>query len=125
MYRSQVSALTAHGDTVKTLIGTLTAPGGVTNIVGIWGYALGGAGLTTLENVSGILELESDSVSLVPCQFPLDIVAVLTSGVAAISPRVWAVLIPVTQGVTQIKGYVTMDMAQTVAGTARFGLIYN
>jgi len=123
--KAQVSALTSLGDTVKTLVDTITVPGGVQAIIGIWGYATGGAGLTTLENVTGILELESDDLPLTPLQIPLDIVVVLTSGVAAFSPRIWAITIPVTPGVSKIKGYMTMDMAITVANKGRFGFIYN
>jgi hypothetical protein len=62
---------------------------------------------------------------LTPLQLPLDCAIVLTSGIAAFQPRVWACNIPVTAGVTKIRGYITMDMAMTAANTGRFGLIYD
>lgn len=123
MYKSQVSTKTAHGDTTKTLIDTITVPDGVSQIVGVCAHAEGGAGITTLENISGILELESDDAPITPAQFLLDNTMVLTSGTAVHSPRVWPCNIPVKAG-NRIKGYVTLDLAQTVAGTARFMLIY-
>jgi len=121
--KAQVSGATATGDTVKTLIDTLTVPQSVKRIVGVWCHALAGAGSTTLENITGIFELESDDSPLTPMQFPLDCVVVLTSGSVGINPRVWPLNIPVSGG-EKIRGYVTMDMAQTVAGKARFGFIY-
>ncbi len=122
--KAQVSDATATGDTAKTLIGTITVPQSARTIIGVWCHALAGAGMTTLENITGIFELESPDVNLQPLQLPLDCVTVLTSGVGAVSPRVWPVNIPVSGG-AKISGYVTMDMAQTVAGKARFGLIYD
>ena len=119
-----VSASTALGDTVKTAIDTLTVPQSATQIIGIWGYSAGGPGLTTLENQSGMLELESPDINLQPLQLPLDVIAVLTNGAVAFSPRVWAVNIPVKGG-AKITGYMTMDMAITVANKGRFGLIFN
>lgn len=122
--KAQCSTKTACGDTTKTLIDTITVPQTVKAIIGFWAYAMGGAGMTTLENVSGIVELESDDLPLTPMQFPLDIVCVLTSGSVAFQPRVWGVNIPVNGG-EKIRGYMTMDMAITVANTGRFGFIYN
>jgi len=121
--KSQVSAVTAAGDTVKTLIDALTVPQTAKRIIGVWCHALAGPGATTLENITGIFELESPDVNIVPFQLPLDCVVVLTNGVGAMSPRVWPVDVPVSGG-AKISGYVTMDMALTVANKARFGLIY-
>ena len=121
--KAQVSAATATGDTVKTKIDDLVVPQTAQRIVGIWAYAVGGAGSTTLENVTGILELESPDVNLQPLQLPLDCVVVLTSGSVAFQPRVWPVNIPVSGG-AKITGYMTMDMSLTVAYKGRFGLIY-
>lgn len=121
--KAQVSAATAAGDTTKTIIDTLTIPQNVKRIVGVWCHAVAGAGITTVENVTGIFELESDDLSLTPFQLPLDCVVVLTSGTAAFNPRVWPTNLPVNGG-EKVRGYVTMDMAQTVANKARFGLIY-
>lgn len=121
--KAQVSALTAHGDTTKTLIDTLTVPATARMIMGVWCYACASAAITSAEPVSGILELESDDLSLTPMQLPLDIINALTSGAVAYSPRVWNVNIPVKGG-EKIRGYVTMDLAQTGAQKARFGFIY-
>lgn len=123
MFHSAASAVVAAGDTVKTTLGALTIPKTVKAIVGIWAYATGGPGNTTLENVAGIIELESPDLNLAPMQLPLDCLTVLTSGVGAFSPRVWSVNIPV-QGGEEITCYVTMDSAQTIANTCRWGLIY-
>ena len=123
MIKAQSGAATATGDTTKTSMGTLTVPSTARRIIGIWAYAVAGAGLTTLENASGILELESDDMALQPLQLPLDVVVVVTSGVATLSPRVWPVSIPV-KGQEKITGYITMDLAQTIALKGRFGLIY-
>lgn len=122
--KAQVSAATACGDTTKTLIDTITVPQSARAIVGVWCHALAGPGVTTLENNTGIYELESPDINLQPLQLPLDCVTCLTSGSTAISPRVWPVNIPVSGG-AKISGYVTMDMAQTVANKARFGLVYD
>lgn len=124
MDHAQVSALTATGDTTKTLIDTITVPSKMKRIKGIWCYAVGGATLTTGEAVTGILELESPDININPMQLPLDIVDILTSGAVGFSPRIIPVDIPVS-GQESIKGYVTMDMAQTGALKARFGLIYS
>lgn len=122
MLKYLVGASTAAGDTTKTSLGTITLPAGSKQIVGVWGYAVGGPGITTLENVTGIIELESQDINIVPCQIPLDPVAVLTSGVGTFTPKVWPMNIPVKGG-ERVQGYVTMDMAQTVANTCRFGLV--
>lgn len=121
--KMQVSASTASSDTTKTLIDTITVPKDVKRIVGIWAHCLGGAGLTTLENITGIVELESEDFNLQPCQIPLDCLAIVGTGVALISPRVWPVDIKVSGG-ERVKGYVTIDMALTVNNKARFGLVY-
>lgn len=120
--KAQVSALTATGDTTKTLIDTITIPASSKMIVGVWAYAGAAAAMTTAEPVTGILELESDDLPLTPMQLPLDCIQVLTSGAVAYQPRVWNVSIPVKGG-EKVRGYVTMDMAQTGALKARFGFI--
>jgi hypothetical protein len=123
MFKSQVSACTATGDTAKTLIDTITVPDGVSHIVGVCAYAVGGASVTIAEPITGILELESDDAPVTPAQFLLDCVVLLTSGLAAFNPRVWACNIPVKAG-NRIKGSMTMDMAQTSGLKGRFQLIY-
>lgn len=124
MIKYLVGASTAAGDTVKTSLGTITLPAGSRQILGAWAYAVGGPGATTLENVTGIVELESPDVNIQPCQFPLEqVAAVLGTGMATgLQTKVWPMNAPV-RGTERITGYVTMDMAQTVANTARFGLV--
>jgi hypothetical protein len=122
--RAQASVATATGDTVKTIIDTITIPQSMKSIIGAWCYAVAGAGLTTLENMTGIFELESDDIALVPLQLPLDCVTIVTSGSVAFQPRIFPLNIPIN-GAEKIRGYVTMDMAITIASKARFGLIYS
>ena len=123
MRHASAGPITAHGDTVKTSIGTITIPKTVKKICGVWCYAAGGAGLTTLENLSGIFELESPDINLQPLALPLDIIACLTEGAGGFRPSIFPVDIPVGGG-ERVTCYVTIDMAQTVAGTCRFGLLY-
>lgn len=120
----QVSAATASGDTTKTLIDTLTVPKSAKAIVGIYGHGIGAATLTTGEAVTGIIELESNDLNLAPCQIPLEQVTILTSGAVAQATKVWPVNIAVSGG-EEIKGYITMDMAQTGGLKARFGIVYD
>lgn len=122
MLHAQASKATASADTVKTLIDTIQIPQTARKIVGVWCHNLGGAGMTTLQNVTGIFELESDDLALVPMQFPLDCVPVVGSGVGSLNPRIFPVAIP-TVGGERIRGYVTLDLATTIHNTARFGLI--
>lgn len=124
MYKAQSSALTATGDTTKTLIDTITTPLGAKAIVGVWAYASAAATLTSGEQVSGLLELESSDINLQPMQLPLDIIAILTSGATTQNPRVWNLNIPLS-GQARINGYMTMDVAQTGALKGRFGFIYD
>lgn len=123
MFKSQVSAKTAHGDTTETLIDTLTVPSDVSRIVGLQVHAVGGAGITTVENVTGKFRLRNKSTGL-ENEFLLDNVVVLTSGVGAWQPSIQPCDIPVKQS-EEMEGYITMDLAQTVANTCRFRLIYN
>ena len=120
--RMQVSAITAAGDTAKTSIGNITIPSNAKRILGFWGHAVGGPGLTTLENVTGIIEVESDDMNITPMQFPIEAVGVLTSGAPPIATKVWPVNIPVN-GKETLKGYITMDMVITAANTCRWGVI--
>ena len=122
MKNYQASALTAAGDTVKTLIEEMSlAKGG--KIIGVWCYASGVAGLTTIVPNSGIFELESATINgLLPAQFPLSIGQALTSGASDKDVKVWPMDIPVSKG-DKLKCYVTMDVAQTGANACRFGVV--
>jgi len=122
MLKYIAGASTAAGDTTKTSLGTITLPAGAKAIVGAWGYACGGPGFTTLENVTGIIELESTDLPIVPCQFPIEPTGMLTGGGVSSQIKVWPLNVPVNGG-EHVTGYITMDMAQTVANTARFGLV--
>jgi hypothetical protein len=122
MIKYLTSKSTAAGDTVKTLVDTLVLPANTKAIVGAWVYAVGGPGLTTLENVTGILTLESEDVNLGPMDIPLEPAGMLTGGGVSLANKVWPLNVPVS-GPYRIKGSITMDMAQTVANTCRFGLV--
>lgn len=119
----QSSTLTASGDTTKTLIDTVTVPQGVKKLVGVVHQHAGAATLTSGEPVTGLFELESDDLPMVPMQFPTATIDILTSGACALNPFIWPVDVPVVPG-SRIKGYITMDMAQTGALKSRFTLIY-
>lgn len=123
MYKGQMSALTASGDTTKTIVDTLQVPQGAKRITGIWHYGLAAATMTTGEVISGVMEYESSDINIVPLQLPLPMVDILTSGAVALNPYIFPVDIPVKGG-ERIAGYVTMDMAQTGGIKARFGLVY-
>ena len=121
--KAQASAIVAHGDTVRTSLGEITIPNNVKSIIGVWCYVLGGPGMTTLENVTGIFDLHSDDLPLEPFQLPLEGAVALTQGVATFSPRVWNCNIGGVAG-SKVTCYITLDLAQTVAGTCRWGMLY-
>ena len=124
-FRAQaIMAAVASGDTVKTTLGSITVPTNVKRITGVWCYATGGAGLTTLENVSGIFELESPSLNLSPLALPLEIVVIVGTGVASHQARIWPLSIPNVAAST-ITCYVTMDQALAINPDCRWGLIYD
>lgn len=119
MLKSIVSASTATGDTVKTLIDTVTLPAQTKRIVGFGMTILGGAGMTTLENVTGIVELESsDYPNFAPQQYLLDQVGLTGTGMAALSPRIYPMNIP-CKGQEKISVYVTMDLTLAINPKAR------
>ena len=122
MLKYLASAATAAGDTTKTLIATIQLPAGSKALLGVWVYANGGPGETTLENRTGILELESPDVNLQPCQVPLEQTTMLTGGANSVATKVWPLSVGVKGG-ERISGYLTMDMAITVENLARFGLV--
>jgi hypothetical protein len=123
MIHAQTADPVATGDTTKTNIGTISLPSSARRIIGVWCYAVGGATLTSAEAVTGIFELESPDAPLNPMQLPLDIVDILTSGAVAFQAHIIPVDIPVRNASAKVTGYVTMDMAQTGALKARWGII--
>jgi hypothetical protein len=127
MYKSMVSVLTAQNatETTKTLVDTLVVPQGVKALVGV-GSQISPAGLTSLEDTSYILELESDDMS--PWggtqQFlGLALQTVVTSGAVALNPYIHPVNIPVTAG-AHIKVSATFNKAQTVNPSVRAQLVF-
>lgn len=127
MYKSMISSLTAAEatETTKKLVDTLTVPQGVRSLVGV-GAQVSTAGLTTLEDVTGIIELESDDMS--PWggtqQFLLNgMQTVVTSGAVALAPYIHPTNIPVTAG-SHIKISVTFNKAQTVNPSVRAQLVF-
>lgn len=114
---------TATGDTVETLMGTITLSSKAKRIVGIWAQAIGAGALTTAEAATGIFRLQSDSVDMSPSKFPLDQVNMLTGGAVGLPTHIIPVDIPVV-GLAQINCYITMDMAQTGTLKGRVGILY-
>ncbi|GAH98846.1 unnamed protein product, partial [marine sediment metagenome] len=102
-WKQQCSAVVAAGDTAKTSLGTLVVPGNVNKIIGLYCHALGGPGNTTLENITGMFELESPTDPLPISQFLLDPVAEGVQG-ASLSSKAWPCDIPVREGMT-IQGF--------------------
>lgn len=127
MYKSMVSLLTAQNatETTKTLMDTITVPQGVKHLVGV-GYQISPSGLTTLEDVTGILELESDDMA--PWggtqQFLMNgMQTVVTSGAVVVAPYIHPTMIPVTAG-AHIKISATYNKAQTINPSTRAQLVF-
>ena len=110
----------ATGDTVKTLIDTLTMPMNKKRIIGIFSV-LGGLGMTTLEGVSGILELESTEMEI-NVTVPFVSQVITGTGVGTDPVKLWPVDIPITGG-AKVKGSATMDAALAINPSCRFGFI--
>lgn len=118
----QLSTATASGDTTKTNVGSITLNARARKILGVFAVSVGGAGVTTLENVTGRLEIESSSLPQIqPLQVPLSPVTVLTSGSAAPDIKVWPVGLD-CKGQEILTGYATMDMALTVNSIVTWGV---
>jgi len=121
MEKNFVTALTAQNatETVKTLIDTYTVPLGVTKLVEV-GVSIAMAGMTTLESVGAILELECDDSSNWggTQQFVTETMIPLTSGVAEWRPIVHDVNIPVQPG-SHIKFSTTFNVILTVNPSVR------
>lgn len=118
----QLSTATASGDTAKTNVGNIQLNQRARKILSVFAVSVGGAGITTLEDVTGRLEIESSSLPQIqPCQIPLTPVAVLTSGVAGVPVQNWPINLDV-KGQETLTGYVTMDMALTVNSLITWGV---
>jgi len=116
-----VTALTAQNatETTKTLIDTYTVPQGVSRLVEV-GTQVKTAGLTTLEDLGHILELECDDSSnwTGTQQFVSDGLPALTSGAAVMPSKVHDCNIPVQPG-SHIKFSITYNMALTINPSTR------
>lgn len=121
MEKNFVTDLTAQNatETVKTLIDTYTVPQGVTKLVEV-GIQMMGVGLTTLETLSCILELECDDSSAWggTQQFVSDTVEALTSGAVVYKPSIHDCNIAVQPG-SHIKFSITYNMALTITPSTR------
>jgi len=127
-YKAMVSTLTAQNatETNKTLIDTVTVPQGVKALIGVgWLPNAGMAGFTSLENVGGILEIESDDMS--PWggtqAFISGILTGLTSGTAWCQPFMHPCNIPVISG-AKLKLSTTFDLALTINPKVRVQLYF-
>jgi hypothetical protein len=120
MEKNFVTVLTAQNatETNKTLIDTYTVPQSVSKLIEV-GAIVQMAGLTTLEGVGGILEVESDDApNWTTQQFILDQIIPVTSGTVIIKPTVHDVFIPVTPG-AHLKFSTTFNVALTITPSVR------
>ena len=114
---------TATALTVKTLMGNLTVPGGVSKIDSVCGYIAGKVSLTIAEMPSGIITIESDALGS-PQEFPLAVCGMLTSGLAMYQPKDWPCDIPVKEG-NVVRCYITLDATYTPAFVGRVVVGYS
>ena len=127
MYKSMVSVLTAQNATEsqKTLIDTLTVPQGVKALIGV-GTQVSSAGTTTLEDLTHIVELESDDMSPWGGTQQFLGFACATGNGAGWSnqlPYIHPVNIPVTPG-AHIKVSTTFNRALTINPSMRAQLVF-
>lgn len=127
MYKSVVSTLTAQNatETTKTLVDTVTVPQGVKRLVGI-GTQVSSGGLTTLEDLTHILEVESDDSAPwggTQAFLGLGVGTCVTSGAAALQPYLHPCEIPVSPG-SHLKLSVTFNKALTINPSTRCQLVY-
>jgi hypothetical protein len=116
MEKNFVTAQTAQNatETNKTLIDTYTVPQGVSRLVEV-GMQINIPGVTTLEAVGAILELECDDSSVWggTQQFVSDVIVPLTGGVPVLPSKIHDCNIPV-QGGSHIKFSTTFAQALTI-----------
>lgn len=117
-------ALTALNstETDEKAIGDIKLPAGSQLIESFWVYANAGAGVTTLENRSGIFKITSDDLRSLNITVPLEIITVLTEGTVVYQVRLWPLGQP-APGLNTLTGKVTLDLAQTINPSARWGLV--
>jgi len=120
MEKNFVTALTAQNatETNKTLIDTYTIPQSCKALVEV-GAQIDMPGMTTLEDVGCILEIESDDApNWTTQQFVSDTAVPLTSGAVVIPSKVHDVNIPVTPG-AHLKFSTTFNRALTINPSVR------
>lgn len=127
MYKSVVTSLMAQNATETTETEHTTPtniPQKVSKLIGV-GISLKAAGLTTLESISGILRLKSDSNGLPAGDqvFPIPVQNVVTSGAVALNPYVHPCDIEVVPGAT-ITPAVTLDQALTINPSWRVHFVF-
>ena len=127
MFKSMVTSLVAAEatETTKKLIESVTIPQGVKHLVGV-GAQISTAGMTTLEDVTGILELESDDMAPwggTQAFLVNGMQTATTSGAVALPPYIHPTMIPVTAGAHN-KVSVTFNKAQTVNPSVRAQLVF-
>lgn len=127
MYKSMVTVLTAQGatETVKTLTDTITVPQGCKTLVGV-ASQISSAGTTTLEDLTHIIELESDDMSpwTGTQQFlGFAISTLVTSGAPCLQPYMHPTRIAVTPG-SHIKVSTTFNKALTINPSVRAQLVF-
>jgi len=120
MEKNFVTDLTAQNatETTKTKIASYTVPQGVTMLVEV-GTQLKSAGVTTLEDLGHILEIESDNAMNWTNQaFASDSMQTLTSGAAIMPSRIHHCNIPVKPN-DILDFYTTFNMALTINPSVR------
>lgn len=113
-------AATTEGGTTRTTLGDLTIPAGAVQILGAWAYV--GVIDTTIEQASGIFDLESSDLAMQPCQMPLHNGGAVTSGARGHDPKIFP-LNKKCAGGEKITAYLTLDAAMTGNPKARWGLV--
>lgn len=112
-----VTAATAQNatETTKTKIASEVVPQNVSKLRKI-GVQVFGSGITTLESLSFILEIEGRSIT--PQQFASDTILPLTSGSPVFPAQEWPCDIPVIPGAT-LDFYTTYNAVLTVTPSNR------
>ena len=127
MFRAVATALTAQNatETTKTQIEQTLVPQGVSKLVAI-GVQISSAGITTLEDLTGILQLESDDMSPWGGTQTFCFGGVntgVTSGVSAMTLQLIPCNIPVSPG-SHITASTTFNKALTINPSIRVQYLF-
>ena len=125
--RHMVSVLTAQNatETTATQVDSVVVPQGCKKLVGV-ATQVSAAGLATLEDISGILEITSDDMSPwsgTQAFLMLGVGTGVTSGYIGLNPFYHACDVPVQAG-AHLKLTATYNKAQTVNPSTRVGLVF-